>query len=76
MIGRYGVQTEVLKFRTMVPNAAQMVDEIADLNEREGGPLFKAANDPRVTRIGRLLRDTSIDELPALGCPDRPYEPG
>jgi exopolysaccharide biosynthesis polyprenyl glycosylphosphotransferase len=66
VIGRYGVHTEVLKFRTMVPNAAQMVDKIADLNEREGGPLFKAANDPRVTRIGRLLRDTSIDELPQL----------
>jgi lipopolysaccharide/colanic/teichoic acid biosynthesis glycosyltransferase len=66
VIGRYGVQTEVLKLRTMVPNAAQMVDEIADLNEREGGPLFKATNDPRVTRIGRLLRDTSIDELPQL----------
>ena len=36
------------------------------MNEREGGPLFKASNDPRVTRIGRLLRDTSIDELPQL----------
>ena len=66
VIGRYGVQTEVLKFRTMVPNAAQMQDGIAEMNEREGGPLFKATNDPRVTRIGRLLRDTSIDELPQL----------
>jgi exopolysaccharide biosynthesis polyprenyl glycosylphosphotransferase len=66
VIGRYGVQTEVLKFRTMVPNAAQMLDRIADMNEREGGPLFKSSNDPRVTRIGRLLRDTSIDELPQL----------
>jgi exopolysaccharide biosynthesis polyprenyl glycosylphosphotransferase len=66
VIGRYGVQTAVLKLRTMVPNAALMQDEIADLNEREGGPLFKATNDPRVTRIGRLLRDTSIDELPQL----------
>ena len=66
VIGRYGVQTEVLKFRTMVPNAAQMQDDIAEMNEREGGPLFKASNDPRVTRIGRLLRDTSIDELPQL----------
>jgi lipopolysaccharide/colanic/teichoic acid biosynthesis glycosyltransferase len=66
VIGRYGVQTKVLKLRTMVPNAAQMQDEIADMNEREGGPLFKASNDPRVTRIGRLLRDTSIDELPQL----------
>jgi exopolysaccharide biosynthesis polyprenyl glycosylphosphotransferase len=66
VIGRYGVQTQVLKLRTMVPNAAQMQDEIKDMNEREGGPLFKATNDPRVTRIGRLLRDTSIDELPQL----------
>jgi exopolysaccharide biosynthesis polyprenyl glycosylphosphotransferase len=66
VIGRYGVHTEVLKLRTMVPNAAQMVDGIAEMNEREGGPLFKASNDPRVTRIGRLLRDTSIDELPQL----------
>ena len=66
VIGRYGVHTEVLKFRTMVPNAAQMIDDISSINEREGGPLFKASNDPRVTRIGRLLRDTSIDELPQL----------
>ena len=66
VIGRYGVQTAVLKFRTMVPNAAEMQDRIADINEREGGPLFKASNDPRVTRIGRILRDTSIDELPQL----------
>jgi lipopolysaccharide/colanic/teichoic acid biosynthesis glycosyltransferase len=57
---------EALKLRTMVPNAAQMQDEIKDMNEREGGPLFKASNDPRVTRIGRLLRDTSIDELPHI----------
>ena len=60
------VQTEVLKLRTMVPNAAQMQDDLAEMNEREGGPLFKATNDPRVTRIGRLLRDTSIDEIPQL----------
>ena len=66
VIGRYGIQTEVLKFRTMVPNAAQMQDHLSEMNEREGGPLFKASNDPRVTRIGRLLRDTSIDELPQL----------
>jgi exopolysaccharide biosynthesis polyprenyl glycosylphosphotransferase len=66
VIGRYGVHTEVLKLRTMVPNAAQMIDDVSAMNEREGGPLFKASNDPRVTRIGRLLRDTSIDELPQL----------
>jgi exopolysaccharide biosynthesis polyprenyl glycosylphosphotransferase len=66
VIGRYGVQTAVLKLRTMVPNAAEMIDDVSEMNEREGGPLFKASNDPRVTRIGRLLRDTSIDELPQL----------
>ena len=66
VIGRYGVQTEVLKLRTMVPNAAAMTDDLADMNERKGGPLFKSTNDPRVTRIGRILRDTSIDELPQL----------
>jgi exopolysaccharide biosynthesis polyprenyl glycosylphosphotransferase len=66
VIGRYGVHTEVLKLRTMVPNAAQMLDRIEELNERKGGPLFKASNDPRVTRIGHLLRATSIDELPQL----------
>lgn len=66
VIGRYGVQTEVLKLRTMVPNASQMLDRIEDMNERKGGPLFKAANDPRVTKTGHLLRATSIDELPQL----------
>ena len=66
VIGRYGVQTEVLKLRTMVPNAAQMADDIAAMNERKGGPLFKTSNDPRVTRIGSILRATSIDELPQL----------
>jgi exopolysaccharide biosynthesis polyprenyl glycosylphosphotransferase len=66
VIGRYGVHTEVLKLRTMVPNAAQMADDLEAMNERKGGPLFKASADPRVTRIGRILRATSIDELPQL----------
>jgi exopolysaccharide biosynthesis polyprenyl glycosylphosphotransferase len=65
-IGRHGVPITVFKLRTMVPNAAQMVDAMAALNERKGGPLFKATNDPRITRIGRFLRQTSIDELPQL----------
>jgi exopolysaccharide biosynthesis polyprenyl glycosylphosphotransferase len=66
VIGRYGVNTEVLKLRTMVVNASQMLESIDELNERKGGPLFKAANDPRVTRIGHFLRAASIDELPQL----------
>jgi exopolysaccharide biosynthesis polyprenyl glycosylphosphotransferase len=66
VVGRYGAPITVLKLRTMVPNAAQLMTNVAALNERTGGPLFKASYDPRVTRIGRLLRATSIDELPQL----------
>jgi exopolysaccharide biosynthesis polyprenyl glycosylphosphotransferase len=63
-VGRDEVPITVFKLRTMVPNAAQMTAAIANLNERTGGPLFKADNDPRITRVGRLLRTSSIDELP------------
>lgn len=66
VVGRFGVPIVVLKLRTMVPNAEQMIAHVAALNERTGGPLFKATHDPRVTRIGRVLRATSIDELPQL----------
>jgi len=54
-----------VKFRTMVPNAHALRAELAALNEADG-PLFKIKNDPRITRIGRLLRKTSLDELPQL----------
>ncbi len=53
------------KFRTMVVDAEKRMHEIEHLNE-VSGPVFKMNNDPRVTRIGRLLRKTSIDELPQL----------
>jgi exopolysaccharide biosynthesis polyprenyl glycosylphosphotransferase len=66
VVGRSGVPITVLKLRTMVPNAEQMLAHVAALNERTGGPLFKATYDPRVTRIGRFLRATSVDELPQL----------
>ena len=66
VVGRGGAPITVLKLRTMVPNAAQMLNNVSALNERTGGPLFKASYDPRVTKIGRLLRATSIDELPQL----------
>jgi exopolysaccharide biosynthesis polyprenyl glycosylphosphotransferase len=65
-IGRDGIAIDVLKLRTMVPNASTMMVNVADLNERKGGPLFKATDDPRVTKLGHLLRATSIDELPQL----------
>lgn len=54
----------VLKFRSMVRDADLRKGEIAALNHRGDGPLFKAKRDPRVTRIGRVLRRWSLDELP------------
>jgi exopolysaccharide biosynthesis polyprenyl glycosylphosphotransferase len=65
-VGRDGAKITVFKFRTMVPDADRKIVDVAALNERTGGPLFKASNDPRVTRVGRLLRATSIDELPQV----------
>ena len=55
----------MFKFRTMVRNAAEMKSQLAHLNELSG-PDFKISNDPRVTQIGRILRKTSLDELPQL----------
>jgi len=65
-VGRAGDPIDVLKLRTMVPNASELLTEVAFLNERIGGPLFKASDDPRVTRIGRVIRGMSMDELPQL----------
>lgn len=55
----------IYKFRSMVANADAKKSELIRQNERKG-PLFKIKNDPRVTRLGRILRKTSIDELPQL----------
>jgi lipopolysaccharide/colanic/teichoic acid biosynthesis glycosyltransferase len=64
-IGRQGRTFNCYKFRTMVANADQLLAHLAHKNERDG-ILFKIANDPRVTRIGRRLRKHSLDELPQL----------
>ena len=55
----------MLKFRTMVADAEERLGELVDLEKLEE-PAFKIADDPRVTRVGRLLRRTSLDELPQL----------
>jgi lipopolysaccharide/colanic/teichoic acid biosynthesis glycosyltransferase len=55
----------IYKFRTMVATAEQQVHELEHLNE-VSGPVFKIKDDPRITPIGKLLRKTSIDELPQL----------
>lgn len=62
-VGRRGRVFPCFKFRTMVKDAEKRKRELAGLNERDG-ILFKVSNDPRVTRIGRILRKYSLDELP------------
>ena len=65
--GRGGTEFEIVKFRTMVADAEAQRLAMAHLNEMEGaGPLFKMANDPRITKVGAFLRKTSLDELPQL----------
>jgi exopolysaccharide biosynthesis polyprenyl glycosylphosphotransferase len=64
-VGREGVRFDVLKFRTMVDGAEAMKDELRHRNEAQDG-LFKIAEDPRVTRVGRFLRKSAMDELPQL----------
>ena len=64
-LGLDGKRFRLLKLRTMVPDAEKRRAEIEHLNEALP-PLFKVRNDPRVTRIGRVLRATSVDELPQL----------
>ncbi|HYC82868.1 MAG TPA: sugar transferase [Solirubrobacterales bacterium] len=63
--GKEGVPFTLLKFRTMVANAEALLPELIDLESLEQ-PAFKIQNDPRVTRSGRFLRRTSLDELPQL----------
>lgn len=63
--GRDGREFRMHKFRTMVVDAHDMQQKLAE-NKDVDGPMFKLENDPRVTRIGRFLRDTSLDELPQL----------
>jgi lipopolysaccharide/colanic/teichoic acid biosynthesis glycosyltransferase len=62
-IGRNGRPFEFLKFRTMVLNAEELKEQLMAQNERQG-IAFKMKRDPRMTRVGRWLRKTSLDELP------------
>ncbi|MCG5468425.1 sugar transferase [Micromonospora sp. LAH09] len=64
-VGRGGQEFGVFKFRTMVVNADAMLAELTARNETDG-LMFKMRHDPRVTRVGRLLRKWSLDELPQL----------
>ena len=64
-VGLRGRQFYIYKFRTMVQNAEEIKEQLSHLNESDG-PTFKIKHDPRITFIGRILRKTSIDELPQL----------
>ena len=63
--GRKGMRFRCYKFRTMVSNADALKDRLRENNQRSG-PFFKIAGDPRITRVGRLLRRYSLDELPQI----------
>ena len=61
-VGRHGNEFYMYKFRTMRPGSEKMIDLLQDKNEMEG-PVFKMKDDPRITRVGKILRKLSLDEL-------------
>lgn len=63
--GKNGKPFTMYKFRSMCVDADKRLKDLQDLNEMDG-PVFKISNDPRVTRVGKLIRKSSIDELPQL----------
>jgi len=66
---RVGINGKIIKFykfRSMIFNAQKLKQKLLKYNERTDGPLFKIKNDPRVTRVGRIIRKYSMDELPQL----------
>ena len=65
-VGLRGNEFGMLKFRSMCIDAEEKLASLAHLNEKSDGITFKIKDDPRITKIGRLIRKTSIDELPQL----------
>ena len=65
-VGRWGELFTMWKFRSMFTDAEERKKELMEQNEMEGGVLFKMKDDPRITKVGRIIRKTSIDELPQL----------
>jgi exopolysaccharide biosynthesis polyprenyl glycosylphosphotransferase len=64
-VGKDGKEFYMYKFRSMVTNAEELLESLLPLNETTGA-MFKMKNDPRVTKVGKFIRKTSIDELPQL----------
>ena len=64
-VGKYGREFNMYKFRSMVVNAEELKEKLVAQNEMSG-PMFKMKDDPRVTKVGKFIRKTSLDELPQL----------
>ena len=64
-VGKNGKEFDMYKFRSMVVNAEELKEKLVAQNEMSG-PMFKMKDDPRVTKVGKFIRKTSIDELPQL----------
>lgn len=64
-VGRDGKEFMFYKFRSMIPEAESKLEELLPENEMQG-PVFKIKDDPRITRVGRIIRKSSLDELPQL----------
>lgn len=64
-VGKNGKEFEMYKFRSMVVNAEELKEKLVAKNEMSG-PMFKMKDDPRVTKVGKFIRKTSLDELPQL----------
>jgi len=64
-VGINGQEFNMYKFRSMIVNAEELKEKLKDKNEMSG-PMFKIKDDPRITKVGKFIRKTSIDELPQL----------
>ncbi len=64
-VGRFGKEFYMYKLRSMVVNAEEIKEKLKNQNEMSG-PMFKIKDDPRITKVGKFIRKTSIDELPQL----------
>ena len=65
-IGKNGKTIRIYKFRTMVPNAEELINEFNEEQAKEFRENYKLKDDPRITRVGKFLRKTSLDELPQI----------
>ena len=63
-VGKNGRHFKIWKFRSMYVNAEEMKSQLMDMNQVKDGMMFKIKDDPRITRVGKFIRKTSIDELP------------